>query len=84
MLDAGGNGLNIEFQDAGLLPNIGDHIVFFRAGSEYDENKKLVSKTEQIEGVVENRLFFFFTQGHVGVNIVVTDSKTDSGKLIKE
>lgn len=75
MLDVSGRALDIEFQDSGLIPNIGDHVVFCRAGSK---------GVEQVEGVVENRLFFFFTRGHVGVNIVVTDSETNSGQLIKE
>ena len=54
------------------LPNIGDHVVFIRDGG------------QQIMGVVENRLFMFLTQDYCGVNIVVTDSDTSSGKLIKE
>lgn len=83
MLDASGNLLDITLTDGGGLPTIGDHVIFCRAGHRMEDGKP-VSEAKQIEGVVENRLFVFFTQGSVGVNIVVTDSKTNSGLLIKQ
>lgn len=84
MLDVTGKALDIVFENGGLIPNIGDHVIFCRAGGERDGNGNYVSKIEQKQGVVENRLFVFFNADHVVVNIVVTDSQTNSGLLIKE
>ncbi|WP_216726457.1 hypothetical protein [Hymenobacter siberiensis] len=84
MLDASGQLLDLVFDDAGLLPNIGDHVLFYRAGGEYDTSGTYVSKTKQVEGIVEHRLFVFMAKGIVDVNIVVTDSKIEFNKLIKQ
>lgn len=84
MLDASGNSLDLIYKDAGLLPIIGDHVVFCRAGGREKADGTYESFTQQIEGVVENRLFFHFTQNMVAINIVVTDSNVNSGLLIKE
>lgn len=70
--------VTIKSTEGGLLliPNIGDHVSFVRAGAG--------NQSQQITGVVENRLFLYLAQDVCSVNIVVTDSDTDSGKLIKE
>ncbi len=52
-----------------LIPNIGDHVSF------HDE--------QGIKGVVENRTFFYFSNNLCSINIVVTDSDVDSGRLAK-
>ncbi|MGB3552074.1 MAG: hypothetical protein WA993_15405 [Candidatus Binatus sp.] len=69
---------DIEADDGGLLliPNIGDHVVFLRAADG--------GGTKQIEAVVENRLFLYLAPNICTVNIVVTDSEVDTGRLIKE
>ena len=59
------------------IPNMGDHVVFTRPIGNGN-------KSQQIEGVVENRLFTYLVQDICTVNIVVTDSDTDFGILIKE
>ncbi|WP_373085284.1 hypothetical protein [Sneathiella sp.] len=56
-----------------LLPNIGDHV--------------LMPSDDNINGVVENRLFMYFESDKEDlciINIVVTDSEVDQGKLLKE
>ena len=83
MLDMSGRALDIILTDGGGLPAIGDHVVFCRAGHE-GEGQDMKSVTKQVEGVVENRLFFFVASGIAEVNIVVTDSLTDSSTLIKQ
>jgi hypothetical protein len=59
-----------------LIPNIGDHVIFLRPKGDDDEG--------QIDGIVENRLFMYLAQGICSVNIVVTESDVDDGRLIKE
>ena len=83
MLTASGDSLNLEYADSSVIPSIGDHVVFFRAGGEYGADGKSVSKVKQVQGIVENRTFQYFTEGTVEVNAVVTDSKRDWGDLIK-
>ncbi|MCA1971238.1 MAG: hypothetical protein LDL44_00220 [Caenispirillum sp.] len=57
------------------LPNVGDHVSFMR---------QVYEGQEQVNGVVESRLFSYLARGHCAVNIVVTDSDVDWGKIIKE
>lgn len=71
-------------KDGWLLLIIGDHVIFCWAGGREKEDGTYESFTQQIKGIIENRLFFHFTQNMVAVNIVVTDSDVNGGLLIKE
>ena len=68
----------VKSEDGGLLlvPNIGDHVVFLRP--------KGADGEEQIEGIVENRLFYYLGRDTCTINVVVTDSDVSSAILIKE
>lgn len=82
VLDGNGRLLNLVHQNAGMLPNIGDHIIFLRAASR-EKDGGYEPYTKQVDGVVENRLFSYLSQGLVIVNIVVTDSDVEHNRLIK-
>jgi hypothetical protein len=82
VLNGNGELLNLDYQNIALLPNIGDHVIFLRAASR-EKNGGYESYTQQIEGVVENRLFAYLSQDFVTVNIVVTDSEVEHNMLIK-
>ncbi|MET4808363.1 hypothetical protein [Limibacillus sp. MBR-115] len=66
--------ISSDGKDLILLPNIGDHVSFPDA--------------DEIRGIVENRLFHYPEMGEAEdvcvINIVVTKSEEDWGKLIKE
>lgn len=85
ILTMAGEVMTIVLENGGALPNVGDHVHFHRAGSKKNANGDYEPTTISVEGVVENKLFRFFTSEEVFVNIVVTDSSDEVGRmLIKE
>ena len=84
LLTVSGDLMRIVLKNGGAIPNIGDHVHFHRAGSMRNPDGSIESTIISIEGIVENKLFRFFTNEDVFVNIVVTDSPITDGRLIKE